>query len=634
MALKLNAGDAQPANQPQVDLPKGDLGADTASFNAADAVLNGQAAKGLGFFNNFMLKRTEMGSEYTNRVGKIMKDYYEKELPGSAIRVDILDKEYVTHLAYSSVIVSLKTGNNVSYYTVLLAATGRAAKQARELAAEYEKIMRVDGRGMQYDPLEIFTYDQAIDGIYEKEIIRILAAVYPDVKPEDFISLDGIVLPHMDHETEKLAQTAAAIAYNALLVDSQIGIDPSKDLNIALGMTQVGNAQLRTTKMFGKASGAKNALGQPIRSDWTIGLEAVDNSRKTLSLNTNANVSKITQVSGYVDAIPRLIESVGPANTVIQTRKLMPHIVLTNVEVASPTPAFMLLALISATPMTNIGLWGATWTQRLKELGALNIVVNSEGDTSGVGKALALDSSKITREAVVNFVKDAFVDTPAISIDIESFGPHSFYTSLFSAAVNPINAKLREVAARKIVDCAHQLTNGYFAKDFPINDIFVDYGVQVPLGVWADKKGEHDLREIDLGFIAANTGDTILMSKLAASNRTKQQTSLDPFQAKAEVIAAVTPDAIISGKATRVTFTAHFISELLNAASSCGFIFSYEVEESFIASQGNWFTYGNSFNNAGINVNAINGIAREFVGQTGSSYYTPYTNMGAYRGWN
>ena len=216
-------------------------------------------------------------------------------------------------------------------------------------------------------------------------------------------------------------------------------------------------------------------------------------------------------------------------------------------------------------------------------------------------------------------------------MDIESYGIHSYYTAVLSAAASP-DINLRNAAASSLITTAVQLTNGAFPANFPLNGIFTNSGVSVPLGVWASKDGEHDVREIDLAFIGAHTGDSAAMSRWNVSNLPREKTNVDPFQAKIEAISALVPDAVITGKATRVTFTAEFVNTLMSAAAQCGLVFTYEPEVNFDASSVNWASVGTALASGGIDASAINGVAREYLGNTVTGgYYVPYTNMWANR---
>lgn len=585
----------------------------------------------LGFIdNNLYLPTNNMGSAYTNGVCDIMRKTFEAELQNNGVRLDIVDRETHRQIAYSAIVASKIVENKVAYFTIILSATGNKALTATELISEYQSIYRAPVYGQPKQEPNIFTYDQVVDDIYEKVITDYLTVVYRDKSISGFIGLDGVVLPYAEN-VELAAKSAVVSAISAIKVDELFVTKKKSDLNLRYAIANSGNSQLRTSKMFGKSK-LSSTLGTPIRRDWTISLDLQDNSRKIQSLNAGSNVRTLTRVSGFVDTIPEVVSQPGANGQTMSATRLHPHIIITNTELAEPTPAFLLLGILTASPMVNKSMWAATFLAKLDDLGALEKVVNLAGNPTGVGTALKLRDKKFTEIDIKNFISSAISLSPIISFDVESYGINSYYTSVLAAAASP-NPDVRVRAAHALIKVANNLTNGAFPINYDPNMVFTNNGVSIPLGVWASKEGEHDVREIDLAFIAKSTDDTQSMNKWVISNLPKEVTNIDPFQAKIESIASLVPDAEITGKATRVTFKAEFITTLVQAAQACGLQFTYEPEVNFDASTVNWASINNTLATGAINPGAMGNIAREYIGQGAtSSYFIPYTQMGAYRG--
>lgn len=611
--------------------PTANVNANTNTNNSAQFTA---AASNLTFGNNdiFMLSDST-GAEQCNRLAAHIKKLYAENIPQSTIRVDVLDKQTaILNIAYSAIIISNKTNNEVSYYTVVVPPTGREAKTAGQMAAELTNLQnRQFGQNQQID---IFTYDEVIDSYYDESTRNLLKNLYKDLPVDKMFSLDGVILPRHPHDEEAVATVTGILASRYIAVDAALSTDRLGDLNLKDALDRAGVSMLKISKAFTNAP-SKNQLGEPIRANWSLLLEKQDNNKRIASLNNNSSVEVLTNVSGFVDAIPDEVVQAPMAAGLPSARltRFHPHIIITNASVNVPTPGYLLLALLSALPMVNKSMWSAPLIHNINNVRFLNRIANLEGNPDGVGVELDLNSKKTSEEDIKNFINQIFTLDPIISLDVQSFGPQTFYTSLFSNGASPAATEARQRSLQTIIETANHLTNGAFPLSFDPNRIFMTSGVTVPLGVWTNNKGvEQDLREIDLAFVCANNPDIKAAYDWALSTLPRERTAAgDPFATKVMEIAKLTPDAVVSGRAIRVTFTAEFITMLSEAAKACGFNFTYEPEVRFESNNINWSNVGGILSTGGINSTVTSGMAREFVGATPTAYYNPYGNAGAYR---
>lgn len=561
------------------------------------------------------------GSEYTTGIAKAIMESY-KNLPTTLRpKVSILDKEVINNLAYSAVVVSNETAQTVNYFVILLEATGRKPMKAQEIVAEVQNASKMQG----IRPM-IYTTDDAIDSVLHTEIRSALAKEYGENKNAQ--SVDGLVVHTHHGDLVVLATKLAAIAYNACAVDAALESGDIKDLNIAQARSVTPNTMLKIDSNMSRIQGISE-VEEPVRSDWNVELNMIDTTSQMTSLNLQNNKNTLTKVSGFVDAIPEIVEiPTMPGAPVNVHTRFRPHVIITSNSVHTPTTGYMLLGLINSLVMTNSNMWLAslTPTDSKHNVGALNLFSNLENDQNGVGQSLVseLTGKDKTPDQVYAVIKQMFSLSPMLSMDIESFGPQTFYKSILATAAQPGNNDAKIHAAQELIQVASWLTSGNFPSDFPIDQIFVNSGIVIPTGTWADKSGERDIRDIDLAFIASRTGDTNLMTKWALSNLPKESSGNDPYLAKVEVIAQLIPDAEITGKAIRVTFSNKFITTLSNAATAAGLDVRYEPEIKFAENQ-NIAILGNYLANAGID-NAA-GFARQQMHQ-GSNFATQYSGMG------
>lgn len=563
------------------------------------------------------------GSDYTRSIAENIVKIYEKANIITKPTVSYLDKEVLPTLSYSCVFVSMELNNEISYYIVLLEKTGRAPLQAQSMIAELNNSQRQPGSFPS-----IYTTDDAINTILHNEIIATLQQTYGSKKIK---SADGIVLPAEHNNIEDLAPMLAKLAYDACILTLNVGGNGAvEDLDIVVAIDKFksqNNKKIRYESIMSRQI-RNNALNRPVRSDWTIDLTLLDTSAYTQSLNMENTKSVITRTSGFVDALPEeVILPQAPGvynNQVMKSIQCRPHIIVTSNSAESPTTGYMLLGLVSSLVMTKREMWlGALRPSDPKNhVGALNVITKID---DGEGAKLDLTNKKYSMEEVYAVISRMFPLEPVISVDVESFGPQSFYMSALTAASQSANPLARENASKMIIQTAHHLTHGFFPIDFNPGEIFAHDSILIPMGTWSDKTGIKDLREIDLAFITSHIDDMNLINKWILSCVPSNVSGQDPFLSKVDVISKIIPSAEISGKATRCTFSAKFINMLSSAVIQAGLRVDYEAEIKF-TENANLSVLSSCFNTAGIGGN-VTGFAREAI-QTGPNYNTPYTHTG------
>ena len=585
-----------------------------------------QSSTYIGFGQNpIFTMAANNGSEYTNKMAKSIVDIYKGLPSGERPKVSILDKEMIPGLAYSSVVVSMSSGQTVDYYIIALEATGRAPMSASDIVAEVQSSLMTKGQ----IPF-IYVPADAIDKVLHEKIRGTLVSEYGD--GYSFISVDGLIVPNTQHEDEQLFVRVAAIAFNACKSEKELIAGNVKDLNIRIAKEQTPNTVLKLESNLLKQT-IKDEVDNPIRSDWQMELNVIDTTNNITSLNLQNAKTTLTRTTGFIDAIPQSIQiPTMPGTPPTNAWRLHPHVVVISNSVYATTPGYTLLGLISSLTMLNDNMWVAALMPKdnkkaLRNTGALNIVTNLENNANGIGAVLDLSDKSIKPEEAYATIKNMFSEAPVVSYDIESFGPQTHYSSIFALAAQPGQTEAKWNAAKDIVEAANWLTDGRFPTDFPLSNIFVGSGIIVPTGKWTDKTGERDIRDVDTAFVATQTQDTEMINKWVLSGLPKEQTGQDPFISKVDIISKLIPNAVISGKAIRVTFTANFINTLMNAAAEAGLNANYEPSIKFVETTSlevlNQYMAG-----AGVNSQAT--FARQAT-QAGPSWSTPYSTVGSYR---
>lgn len=592
------------------------IGSDASAAAAAGSTSFG-SGKTIGWGNkDLMVMSSNMGSEYTNKFAHDMDLVYSK-LSTNKPKIHILDKEKMEGLAYSSIVVSSKHGNSVYYFIVLLAETGREAMKAGEITAELNLERTHNQRP------NVFTLDDGIDEVLHNEVIRTLARVYGDVR---FISSDGEIV--RKNHSEALPAKVASTAYNAINIDPVISAGEYSDINIAQAIAESPNRTL-TLEPNGMKQVVHDEAEAPIRHDFAVDLVSVDNSPQTHSINLANSRDTLSKVVGFIDTMPANYTAPAmPGVPPMQTISLHPHIIINSIDVKIPTPGFMFMGLVSSLIMTQENMWLPSLMPKdakdYNNIGALNIITNLRNNQNRIGEPLDLTAKNVKDEDAYGIIKSMCKLTPIVSMDVQSFGPQTYYTSLLSVAAQNNNNTAKRAASAEIVETCVQLTNGNFPQDFPIDKIFANSGIIVPTGPWYDKSGERDVRDVGLAFIANRTQDIDLLNRWAFSNLPKSASGSDPFGTKVEIISKLIPEAEITGKATRVTFTAEFITMLSTAAEAAGFNTKYKTQFAYRQTN-NIGEVGTYLQNAG--VSNVSGFAQQNT-VSGPSWNFGYSNVG------
>ena len=572
--------------------------------------------------NRMSLMQAGQGSEYTDSIAKTLQAIYDASQRPVKPVIHVLDKEALK-LAYSTIVVSLKLNDKgtVPYFVILLEATGRKSMTAADIVNKYNEVQRVP---MVNNSLfnGIYTADDAIDKVLNDHITAVLTQQYGK---GTFVQVDGIVIPFNHSKFENFSHMLATIAYNACYTETALDTNQIADLNLKLAMSELRNRRLEFITSVNKSTVAsRNEIDAPIRADWTVSLVSKDTSGTVTSLNLQHTEQQITHVAGYIDAIPEevTINENGMVKNVIRFR---PNIIITSNSSMNPTVGFTLTGLLSANLMVKPSMWlGALRPMGKANVGALNLMAKID---QGVGERIDLSNKKYSADEVWEVIRQMFSLQPVLSMDIEAYGPQSYYTSVFSVAASSTFNDLQKRAAQHIINTASQLTDGNFPTNFPVNEIFVDTGVTIPTGSYTNSHGDHDIRDIDLTYLANKTDDPAILNSWSISHVSDRISGVNPFKAKVEIINKIVPNAEITGKATRVTFTNNFISTLEQAARQAGFVASFNPDVRLGSAQ-NLSIMASIYGNAGITSQAD--YAKEFI-QAGPSFATPYSNVGRYR---
>lgn len=598
----------------------------------------------LGFLQGDLAVMTsDKSKEFISKLKEAMRREMNADKRFENFHLFVLDKDIETRLAYSYVVISKIANNKVYYFTAILEATGRKPLTASDIMDEFN--LAIKNRAVSN---KIWTTDDAFNGVLRDTIVTCVcndaAAIYnaenkgtngfKQKTASDFTAVcaDGIIIPYFTENTDTLPSYIITAAFNAIHSTAFI-TNASKDLNITTANQATPGASLRIDSSTMKIV-AKDELENPIRADWRVELNLRSNNDNNLSyteeLNKGSANATLVKACGFIDATPDEKITPIPGGLPVRELRMRPHIIITDINASKPTTGFTLLGLVTSMIMTNKSMWlGALLPDKSKyNVGALNIKANMEGNPNGIGQIINLEGTgkqKMSDEEIYTYINKLFELEAIVSVDIPSYGPHTYYTSILSAAASGSNTPNTVGAQDALIKAAVMLTNGQFPENFPRHEIFAHEGVLVPLGVWKDKTGAlRDIRDIDLTMIASETGDVAMMDKWFLSNLPSKFTNVDPYLTKVDVISHIIPKAEITSKAVRVTFTATFINTLVDSAIKAGLNVRYEPEVKLHEVSNLSGLYGY---NSAASIGDVSRFARQNVA-TGPNYNTFWVTNG------
>lgn len=581
--------------------------------------LEGSATNILSFAGLNSLMTSAKGSEYTNSLEKQIAEQYKNK--SINLQTTVIDKEIEHGLAYSAIVISgVVNKDTVAFFTVILEGTGNKPLTAKQMMNDIAATYNTQHIGQQRNnKLVVWTPDMAFDNTLIAKIKERLVAKYGN--NVTYTNLEGLMLPtHHSPDLAEVSSTVSTIAQNAINIEQSLVTGKITDLNIAHA-TSDKTAYLKVESSIVPAGTiVKNKLGTPVAVDAILDLTHNVIPNKQVGLNSGPIKTVLTKVGIKLDFIPELVQMPAtfgmPAQEKIQFR---PHIIVTSVELSVPTLGFMLTGLVTSVLMAYPNMWVAVALAN-KKAGALNLFANIENNQNGIGAILDFSSKENTYQDLCNTVRSMAPLDPIISIDVDKFGPETFYTSILNAASK--NSKSSSIAIEQLIQSAAWLTNGNFSEKFDPTKVFRS-NVLLPGGTYADTAGEKDFRSLDLITVANDSKNLDLTKEYVLSKLPREATGLDPFTTTVDILTKLVPnaDVEIGSQINRITFHPLFLQTLQSAALSAGLVVDWDYLVQFQETS-NLQVISNWTQNAGYNTNIQPEFARvvNSVNQNGYNF--------------
>lgn len=566
---------------PEQEQPKPD-------YTNAGTQSNSARPAGSGFFGNSNTMRFGViakgsGSEFVGRVRNGIVKYMSDLNDSISASVITLEGE---ELAYNTILICFVDKTNpgtVAYHALLLEATGKKPEP-----------LTINEGGI------VISHPRTPSDAFDIEMYKIIEAKMRREFPSHNIINAGGSVVYADQElfyknqdgeynvSEKFRNVLFK-ASNLISTEMHIVAHPDEDINLADIIRNDANSNVRTSLVINvtqERQSIETDTGNVVRSDVNVSFRSKRVSTTSYnSLNGGQQVEEFGRVNGFVDLI-----NLGSQNGFfmnpndIPTQRYGARFIITGIESnIAFTPAAILLMATTISPIRYENNWVTLLRSKntnrkeidFTDIGALGIENNLTPNIPDTGfKHIDTKSESVTAQDFAVLTSRLLHKDLVISMDVMDHDIDSCYLDVFSIANdNPSNNKAREIIYRS----ANILTGGHFSKYMPSSDgIFTDHENRIHMGYFTRNGKRHDVREIDyiaVANYASATKDPSILTRWAQTFNDKSKPLYTRLAERLAIIKEVSGDSfVLTGYASRVTFTGRFTDALLNAINATGMV--------------------------------------------------------------
>lgn len=332
----------------------------------------------------------------------------------------------------------------------------------------------------------------------------------------------------------------------------------------------------------------ETATGLPVRTDFTISLQGVNNSNPSAQVE---QVRDLTRVSGFVDLVYAGQQQQQPQygfqpQQPLDTRTYFPRLVMTGLasEVNAITMELQLLGLSTSTLMSRNNAWAGVYRkdfnrahltngdEDLRDIGAVGFEVNLTGDPQAPRDRINTKVQSFGDAQLYQLLGATVHQQLIYSMDVEEAGTLSWINLAFIAA-----SENKKGAIDMIIQAADTLSMGQFTKLFPVGEpIAFDDQNRIHLGYYTTKNGERrDLRDVDYLAMLNQLGKNDMAKVVEWSDTFDRKEIPLPIRlaTRLKLLQAVLGDSVrVKGFARRITFNPNFITALNQAVANAGLV--------------------------------------------------------------
>lgn len=498
------------------------------------------------------------------------------------VKILAVSKQEVGAL-YSSIVVSYNAAalNKVFYTVLMLSGTGRRELTASDILRAIPRTQqeaRISKKSSREIEREIAFPFQSFDDIYYQPAVeKKLERLWNLRQNQELIYVDTISAPStvefMNESKDGKKPSVEAIYYFKALYDAVTLMDntiTSADGAVDLTFTPIIDAREYGARLLANVHvGGDNKM---IREDLVVELKLkLGETGKTDSINESAQEIPLIKTGLYLTPIyDARVTRDRDGGRDIETNKVLPIVTISNIEAVNNTLNYVLGGVVSATIMLKDTMYPYGILKSPNNWGALIAYENGDADYSAIGdfKSPKFTSDEVLAVADMLLAKDSKGYGEALlAIDL----PHSSLSlgiSMLRDCTSP-DSQTRAHAGKAVVRALSEMTNGYFPKEFPANEIFAQW-TTTPLGYIEGVKNI-PLSNLDLTKVIEAEPKVKVEQVLTFNMSEFNDDEIDAYLEKLEAAEAIGwGEAVITDKATRAIFSANFINELEIALDASG----------------------------------------------------------------
>lgn len=432
------------------------------------------------------------------------------------MKVIVMDKAAYTTLAYSTIVLAIKTPaiNAVSFIPLLIENTG-APLSSYEVDVHNTKVK----------------IDRTADDAFDSDLIAIcnerITKEFPGLNK---IPVEAIVVPrHVQHDDDFVIPNMTAMAFSAIGIRLLSSAENFVDLNL---VRNIGDTHLEIVANYTKGAQVADVFKNPIATDMQLVFAAKpagkENSKRPNGGESQSPVSQLQiltdfiysphpesiQASGYMQ-MPGMINPMNPN----AYRKFFPHFIITDMDLRYGwTPACVLFGLAPIEVLQQPDIWMNAFRNTgmnnnlidTKDIGALNF----EGAMPAPGEPPSefgrrIDTKKdpsFSHQAFIQYLSTVCYSKPIVSIDCPETGPMAAILAYIAAASNSshvhhTNRLMRGMNALTNMNAG----NVILERQYQGKPLFLNPNNRIFLGTYRNANGEkRDIREIDNYLAFAN----------------------------------------------------------------------------------------------------------------------------------
>ncbi len=510
---------------------------------------------------------SSMGGEIMNILKNSMLEIFKGATKEMVVSIIPIDRERYRGFHYSSLVLALSKPNTKKtvYFVLILEATNDPITTVNRTLAQ--------GGNVEITRL---SSDAADNALYDR-VKEVLKTKFPD---HQISGVDSCIIPRDfdvkdDGAVRQVAYMAALACGNELAIDAP-GFE---DLRIR-GLTQTAKRSLNLLINYGRIL-RTDAVSHPTRSDVRCILKDTPPMRvNDLQVNTPERSTYLAEVNGFMDVMYVGGNDVNPylPNQSIKVDNYAARFVITDIDrLPGYTIGSMLLAISTVSILATENYWMLAFRPQsssrdqldITDIGALGYEIDFTRNPETAHKKIDTKSEGFNSQMLASYLSSILKPGLIVSLDVPDAAPQTWYTRIFAAAErNVVNA------VRRIIDSATYLTDGNFPANYDVNNIFADVGNRIHMGYYYNKDGQkRDIREIDYLAVANFYGENDRQKIVDWSDTfTRHNIPIEIRLAeRKKMIQAMTDNHVeFTGYATRVTFSSHFLDELVKSIKNAG----------------------------------------------------------------